>query len=77
MFKTVKGANSSDSIVNYTTAEWEVVLQNELANGRPVVYCAWHREWIGYFGHAFNIDGYDSRYDTYHLNWGWNGKYNG
>lgn len=77
VFKTVKGANSNDSIVNYTTAEWEVLLQNELANGRPVVYCAWHREWIGYFGHAFNIDGFDSTNDTYHLNWGWNGKYNG
>ena len=37
VFKTVKGANSSDSIVNYTTAEWEVVLQNELANGRLIV----------------------------------------
>ncbi len=57
---------------NYTYDEWDVFLQNELLAGRPVLYSG-NDPVAG--GHAFVVDGY---YDgKYHVNWGWNGSYNG
>lgn len=60
---------------NYSDAQWAALLQDELAAGRPVVYCAYDN-YTG-SGHAFNVDGYDAASDTYHINWGWNGRGNG
>ena len=64
-----------------TDEEWIVMLRNELDEGRPVVYCAYdHHSGYGYnywSGHAFNVDGYDSSDNTYHVNWGWSGEGNG
>ena len=57
---------------NYSYDEWDVFLQNELLAGRPVLYSG-NDPVAG--GHAFVVDGY---YDgKYHVNWGWNGSYNG
>ena len=62
----------------YTDAEWAAILQNELFEGRPVVYCAFdYKDQRGWSGHAFNVDGYTSATDTYHVNWGWSGIGNG
>ena len=59
----------------YTDAEWAAIMQEELVEGRPIVFCAISG---GYFGggHAFNVDGYDSSTNKYHINWGWSGSYN-
>ena len=43
------------------------LLQQELTNGRPILYAGSGP--IG--GHAFVCDGYNNNY--FHLNWGWNG----
>ena len=60
---------------NYSDSQWGTLIQNELTNGRPIVYLAYDNTTGG--GHAFNVDGYDASADTYHINWGWNGRGNG
>ena len=59
----------------YTDAEWAAIMQEELSEGRPIVFCAVSGGWFG-GGHAFNVDGYDSTTNKYHINWGWSGDYN-
>ena len=59
--------------VMYPPRRWHAILQHELSNHRPVAYAA-HTMAIN--GHAFNIDGVDTR-GFYHVNWGYNGKYDG
>lgn len=55
--------------------EWTDRLYDELAAGRPVLYMA-NSERVG---HAFVCDGYEYRdgADYFHINWGWDGRYNG
>lgn len=55
-----------------TQEEWEQLLQNELANGRPVMCSG-----AGDGGHAFVLDGYDNEQDLYHFNFGWGGSGDG
>lgn len=59
----------------YTDAEWAAMIQEELAEDRPIVFCAVSGGWFG-GGHAFNVDGYDATTNKYHINWGWSGDYN-
>lgn len=56
---------------DYSISEWDEIIYNELACGRPIIYS-------GSFngGHAFICDGYDGA-GMYHFNWGWGGSYNG
>lgn len=56
---------------DFTAAEWEDMVYNELAQGRPVFISA--RKSGG--GHAFVCDGYTD--GLYHINWGWRGQQNG
>ena len=78
LFKTRTDDYGSDTAVYYTDEEWATLLQNEIAEGRPVVYCAYdYNSWYGWSGHAFNVDGYKSSDNTYHVNWGWSGDGNG
>lgn len=58
---------------DYAAADWEQMIQDEMAAGRPVVYggVTFLRQ-----GHAFNVDGYDSSSNTYHVNFGWSGEGN-
>ena len=56
----------------FTTDEWEQLLYNELTEKRPVVYSGNKAS----SGHAFICDGYDGN-GLFHINWGWNGRYNG
>lgn len=60
-------------------ADWSVMLQDELAAGRPVVYCAYSysNAYNQFYGHAFNVDGYDDSNGMYSINWGWSGTGNG
>ncbi len=59
----------------YTDDQWAALIQGELVAGRPIVYLAYDN--LSGSGHAFNVDGYDASDDTYHINWGWNGRGNG
>ena len=59
----------------YTDAEWAALIQEELSEERPIVFCAVSGGWFG-GGHAFNVDGYDATNNKYHINFGWSGSYN-
>ena len=63
----------SDGTTLYDDAEWAAILQEEMYAERPVVFCA-----VGTSGggHAFNVDGYNSNTNKYHVNFGWSGSYN-
>jgi hypothetical protein len=62
---------------DYTASEWDDLLYNEVAAGRPV-------EITGSFsngdadktwsGHSFICDGYSSSNEGFHINWGWDGQ---
>ncbi len=58
---------------SYSETNWASLLQEEMADGRPVVYMAVDPS-AG--GHAFNVDGYDSSLNKYHINFGWSGDGN-
>lgn len=57
----------------YTPERWHAMLQHELQQGRPIAYTG-HNMAMG--GHAFNIDGVDDQ-GFYHINWGYDGYYDG
>ncbi len=59
----------------YTDAEWAAIIQEELSEGRPIVFCAVAGGFFG-GGHAFNVDGYDASTNKYHINFGWSGASN-
>lgn len=59
----------------YTDAEWAELIQTELAEDRPIVFCAIADGMFG-GGHAFNVDGYDATTNKYHINFGWSGTSN-
>lgn len=60
--------------VYYQPNEWYEFIYDELRNGSPVLYCgADYSEG----GHAFIIDGCDSSNGKFHVNWGWDGNYDG
>jgi len=52
--------------------EWDKIIYNELAAGRPVYVSGSNEEG----GHAFVADGYDGNL-RYHINWGWGGTSDG
>ena len=52
--------------------EFENIVYNELANDRPVYMSA-----TSDGGHSYVIDGYDAETGKYHVNWGFDGKYDG
>lgn len=57
----------------YTYDEWRMIMQNEMLNGRPVLYAGVDPNGGG---HAFVLDGFkDSCF--FHFNWGWGGSGNG
>ena len=58
---------------NYNDAGWAALIQEEIIEGRPIVYLGTAGT-AG--GHAFNVDGYDSGTNKYHVNFGWSGEGN-
>lgn len=56
---------------DYTASEWDALIYQELACGRPVIYSG-----SGSGAHAFICDGYDGA-GMFHFNWGWGGSYDG
>jgi len=63
----------------YDDDEWTTMMQTELIEGRPLMYCAYSSTYAGdsFYGHAFNVDGYDAANDTYHVNFGQSEDRNG
>ena len=61
----------------YTDAQWNDYMLNELHNGRPIEYLAYDVSY-GYSvsGHAFNVFGVNAS-GQYYVNWGWSGDSNG
>ena len=59
----------------YSTAEWYSMLCSELDMKRPILYSGSPLEGDG-SGHAFILDGYTDQ-NTFSVNWGWGGSYNG
>ena len=57
---------------DYSNADWESMLMQELDNARPVLYAGFS----GSGGHAFVCDGYNNS-GLYHFNWGWTGYSDG
>lgn len=58
---------------DYREEDWNKMIYNELAAGRPVEYAGYS---VSFNGHAFVIDGY-SKDCFFHVNWGWGGSMNG
>ena len=58
--------------VDYSNTEYINILKGELDAGRPILYSG--RDTDG--GHSFVLDGYNIS-NQFHINWGWNGYYNG
>lgn len=56
----------------FDDSEWNAMIYNELACGRPVLYCG---QTDKYGGHAFVCDGYSSSKDMFHMNFGWGGNW--
>ena len=60
----------------YTDAQWNNFMLNELYNGRPIEYLAYDVSGYSVSGHAFNVFGCDAS-GKYYVNWGWSGDSNG
>lgn len=56
-------------------AVWESMVYESLFNHSPVFYTG--RTEDDNSGHAFVCDGYKKDDNTFHINWGWGGAYNG
>ncbi len=67
------GGSWKQQTQNYTDAQWAAIIQAEMAAGRPIVFMAVSTSGGG---HAFNVDGYDSSSNKYHVNFGWSGDGN-
>ena len=59
---------------DFSDAEWESMIYNELADGKPVIYSGYNDS--SNSGHAFVIDGCDAE-GLVHINWGWGGNEDG
>ncbi len=65
----------------FSKAEWEVLLKNEIDHRRPVIYSALDPKDPDdpndpAAGHSFVVDGYEGQ-GLFHVNWGWDGCSNG
>ena len=54
---------------NYSNDDWDNLIYNEIASGRPVIYGGQTKS---NSGHAFIVHGYDGA-GKYAINWGWGG----
>ena len=70
------GWSYTNSTQNYTDAQWNEWMMNELLNGRPIEYLAYAISGYQPEGHAFNVFGCNSS-GQYYVNWGWSGDSNG
>ena len=59
---------------SHSDGEWISLIENELNDGRPVLYAG--EDTSTSAGHCFVLDGYDAN-NYFHFNWGWGGLDNG
>ena len=55
-------------------AEFERIIYDDLANARPVILTGQSTK-SG--GHTYIVDGYNADTNEYHVNWGWDGQFDG
>lgn len=75
LFKTYFDFDATTQHINrtsYRAREWNNIIYQEMAEGRPVFYGGYSSG----SGHSFVIDGYDKE-GLFHVNWGWGGSSNG
>ena len=60
----------------FDAEEWDQFLIDEIAAGRPVLYCGYTYSQGSLGGHAFVFDGFDTN-GYFHVNWGWGGTGDG
>jgi len=60
-----------------TDDDWEELIYSELSAKRPVLYGGQSEVVGAEGGHAFVCDGYRSSDQTFHINWGWGGNFDG
>ena len=71
------GGGYTNGPQQYTDAQWNEWMMNELQNGRPIEYLAYDcSNSYSPAGHAFNVFGCNSS-GQYYVNWGWSGDSNG
>lgn len=73
MYSQFRLRSSYTTRAKCTQEQWETILYGELSCGRPVM-CGGDDN-SG--GHAFVLDGYDSKTNLYHFNFGWGGSGDG
>ena len=61
---------------DYNYDDWEKTIYQEIESGHPVILGGTYYS-SGWGGHAFVCDGYQASTGYYHINWGWNGSYDG
>ncbi|MCR5130270.1 MAG: C10 family peptidase [Prevotella sp.] len=64
---------------DYDYNDYEQMMYDEMAAGRPVVITGSYIDDDGetWGGHSFVCDGYQASSGKYHINWGWDGSYDG
>ena len=70
------GSGYANGPQQYTDAQWNQYMMNELQNGRPIEYLAYDYTYRQLSGHAFNVFGCNAS-GQYYVNWGWSGDSNG
>jgi hypothetical protein len=63
----------SIDLSNYTATQWKYLVKSEINEKRPVLVFGSDSSDVG---HEFIADGYD-KYNFIHINWGWNGNFDG
>jgi len=59
---------------SYSQEDWDEIIYEELAAGRPVSFYGEHNQ-LG--GHSYIADGYQASTGFFYINWGWGGLCNG
>ncbi|MFZ1425124.1 MAG: C10 family peptidase, partial [Saprospiraceae bacterium] len=73
-FKNYFGYSESIHLIKrsgYDQNDWVDILKGELDAAQPIIFGGHNSK----EGHVFIFDGY--KYDKFHINWGWEGAYNG
>ena len=75
----LKNGYDYDMTEYYNDEDWNAMMQAELVAGRPLIYCAGAQmsDGSGFYGHAFNVDGYNAETNMYHVNFGQSEEHNG
>lgn len=59
---------------SYSQEDWDEIIYEELAAGRPVSFYGEHNQLLG---HSYIADGYQASTGFFYINWGWGGLCNG